>query len=69
MNQIIISDRTFLVFDWKQAVGYFRIKGYGLWLGTHRRFPALFSERYGYVKAFHVGDFCLRILKPESAEQ
>lgn len=68
MKQLVLGKRTFFVFDWKATVVYFRIFGYGLWLGSHRRFPPLFSERYGRVRAFHFKDYCLRVLTDRTVE-
>lgn len=43
--QFGLSNRFFFVAE--RGVVYFRIFGYGLWLATYRRLPALFSERNG----------------------
>ena len=44
---------------------YFRIWGYGLNFCSHKNMPPLFSERYGYTKAWHpFGQICIRLLKP-----
>jgi hypothetical protein len=46
-----------------QHIGWIRIFGYGIAWKNHRSYPALFSERYGYCRTLHLGDWCLRWLK------
>ncbi len=50
--------------DAEFSQGWFRLFGYGLSWTDHRRHPPLFSERYGYTRALHVGPWCLRALVP-----
>lgn len=50
---------------WTRGVYYFRIFGFGLWLGRYSEWPALFSERYGYEKALRLSrDWRIKLLYP-----
>lgn len=43
---------------------WFRVKGYGLRYVDHRKYPALFSERNGHRRGWHVGPHCFMVVKP-----
>ena len=47
------------------GVYFFRIFGFGLWLGRYSKSPPLFSERYGYEKSWRISkDWRIRLLVP-----
>lgn len=51
--------------EWNGGAFYFRIFGWGLWLGRYSTWPPLFSERYGYEKAWRIAkDWRIRLLEP-----
>jgi len=41
---------------------WFRIFGYGLSFQNREKYPALFSERNGYVKVLRIGRWSIRVL-------
>ena len=61
--QASLSDKTFVLVS--RGVAYFRVWGYGLWLGSYTRHPKSFSERYGHVTVLvRLGDWRVKVLKP-----
>jgi len=63
--RLLISDSTYFVIG-RHGI-YFRVLDYGLAVSSHRRNAMLFSERSGYVKAWHPFGkklLCIRFLTP-----
>lgn len=48
---------------WKWGA-WFRVAGYGLHFKPSNGHEPLFSERYGYTKAFYFGPVRVELLKP-----
>lgn len=61
-----MNDRTtFVVISLKFKCAYFRIFGYGLWIGIrHLQDGLLFSEYYGYTKFWQFGSIRIKPLTP-----
>ena len=58
-----ITERVFAGYR-EPGLWWFRVFGYGVHCKDHRRHPALFSERNGFVKVVHVGHWCFKWLTP-----
>lgn len=54
------------IFSWHKGEGviWFRVFGYGLHVKDTRKRFLLFSERNGYKKRLQIGNYSIRILKP-----
>lgn len=51
---------------WPEGAFYFRVFGFGLWFGSYEKWPPLFSERYGYERAFRLWPgWRMRVLCPK----
>lgn len=50
------------LFDWPYV--WFRVCGYGLHFKPAKGHQPLFSERYGYTKAWYLGPVRIALLKP-----
>lgn len=48
----------------EKGLVFFRLFGYGLWLGSDRFIPVVYSERNGYVRTLRIGNWRLKALTP-----
>lgn len=52
MKQLLYSNDTFVVKG--DGCFYFRICRWGLWFAKYAKWPMLFSEREGYIRALKI---------------
>ena len=59
----------FVVNDIPNGYFYFRIFGYGLHFKNVAKNGLTFSERNGYAKRMQIGDWSIKVLKPNVSKQ
>jgi hypothetical protein len=57
-----MNENTFIEYD--DGCLYFRVMGWGLWFGSYKRWPTLFSERNGYERVLPLWKWRIRFLTP-----